>query len=205
MIRNDVVYETIKKPTFQFAFIAQSIGYQAWIHRFTERSDTEIRQMFAPDGATQVSNAEKSFQRMQGKSAQGKFCGVLALHDSRVVGFGWAADDMAVSVQQPPTETPYVWLAHSNVLPGFQGNGIGHGLIKSRLQNFDVEQKPVAYVFDENQPTIRLFEKLGFMKNPSEPRVKYEYFGSSFEPVQQWRLEAPNVGEVLANLQTKQS
>lgn len=203
MVYGNISYETLRAPTPEFALIAQSIGYQSWARRFTQRSDGEIRQMFAPDGAAQAINAEKSLQRMQEKSTRGKFCGVLALQNSRVVGFGWSADDTAVSVQQPPSDTPYVWMAHLNVLPDFQGNGIGRGLISNILQNFDSDQKPAAYVFDENQPTIRLFEGLGFVKNPGIPRVKHDYFGDAFEPVQQWRLEAPSVAEVLSNLQTK--
>jgi ribosomal protein S18 acetylase RimI-like enzyme len=199
---------TVKKlssPTLAFTKAAQQIGYAAWKERFTQRTEAEIRMMFNPNGPDHQANAHKLLQRMQAKAEVGKFSGVLALDGLKTIGYSWAADDAPASPQQASPDTvkaakPYVWIAHINVLPAYQGKGIGSLLLQNMLQEFDADQVPTAYVFEENQPTLRWMESLGFIRNPDTPRIKYDYFGDDKAPVEQWRLTGQSVQETLSAL-----
>ncbi|MDZ7785764.1 MAG: GNAT family N-acetyltransferase [Candidatus Saccharibacteria bacterium] len=195
-----ISYETLTNPTLEFSILSQQIGYVAWSERFTQRTDEDIRRMFTQDEPALSENAHKSLLRMQDRARHGVFSGVIARLRDNPIGSAWATDDRSISPQQAELvddHKPYAWIPHINVLPETQGHGIGKELLKHVLLPFDADQKPTAYVFEENQLTLGMFQKLGFVPKPTKPRIKYDYFGEDNEPVEQWRLEAPSVSAVL--------
>lgn len=198
-----LTFEYITRPTLEFSVLAQRLGYLAWRERFTQRSDTELQKMFTPYDPESTMQARKALSRMETKAVDGTFSGVTARLNGVPVGFAWGTDDRAVSPQQSPIDSkaePYAWIAHINVLPSLHHLGIGRGILKNVLSGFTDTQKPTAYIFDENQPTLEMFQRLGFRKSPDEPRIKDDYFGPENAPVRQWRLEAASVGAVVTSL-----
>ncbi len=199
-----------RKPSLELAQLAQPIGYAAWKERMPQRPDSQVRNVFNPDNPQ---NAEKLLARM--KSKVGKFVGVVAVKNEQQIGYAWATDDVGnmnhlmqyakVLGGKWKGEKPFVWNAHINVLPEWQGKGVGSVLLREVLAPFDSDQRVSAYVFDENVAALGWFMSRGFKPRPKKPVDPNEkpsgpdmYFGEGAEHVSQWRFEAPSVDVVLS-------
>jgi GNAT superfamily N-acetyltransferase len=194
-----------REPSLKLAELAQPIGLTAWRQRMPHRPEHQHLNVFNPEDPK---NAEKLLDRMHSKI--GNFVFVTAIIDEEVVGYSWAADDvgnMSPAKQKLKTaagklqgKKPFAWVAQINVLPDYQHAGIGSALLHEVVEPFDEDQKPVAYVFDENQLTLNWFRKRAFAARPAEPVDPSPdpegpdiYFGEGAEHVSQWRLEAQSV------------
>ncbi len=93
-------------------------------------------------------------------------------------------------------QRPYAWIQSENVLPEFQGRGIGLQLINQAIAYFDPRQRMTSYVLGENQASMGFYQNLGFLKSAAEPTIKEEFFGPGTPAAEQWRLEASSVGGV---------
>jgi|GEM_PF-1274800 len=203
------------KPTLALAEVAQPIGHAAWSERMPHRSDAQLRHVFDPDDPKV---AERLLAKMESKV--GTFSGVIALLDGQPVGYAWAADDvgnLSPFKQRVKTaagllkgQKPYAWTGHINVLPEHQGKYIGNALLTEVLAPFDDDQRPTAYVFDENGLTLDWFMARGFAPRPEKPVDPNGrpdgpdlYFGEGATHVQQWRLEAPSTQTVIGILQQR--
>ncbi len=210
---NELIIVRSDQKTEQFARLAQSIGYAAWTNRFPNRPDVQIRNAFNPDSDE---NAYELMDRMHSKI--GQFVCNLAILDGRTIGYAWAADDVGnISPFQQKLKTfggellknekPYAWLAQINVLPEYQGNGVGTVLLNRTLEPFAKDQRVSAYSIMENQSAIRWFENHGFSPRPAEPKDPADdvngpdkYFGEGAEHVMQLRLQADSVKSVITTL-----
>lgn len=184
-------------PSLELAKIAQEIGFRAWGDAMPKRR-SELRHTFDPFRPKY--NADRLLVRMQSK--EGVFRSVTAYAGELAVGYAWAADDIsggfaARALKKATGKKPYAWIAQVNVLPEFQGRGIGSNLVSKALEPFNSTQKPTAYVFEENPKALRWFTDRGFAPKPEEPTEKYDYFGESAYPVKQFRLEAESVSRVI--------
>ncbi|MGH7195852.1 MAG: GNAT family N-acetyltransferase [Candidatus Saccharimonadales bacterium] len=194
----------VSRPNLELAKLAQPIGLAAW-HERMSRSEAEIRRVFNPDNN---GKSERLLARMKEKDNRlfsPRFAGSVAYLGETAVGYCLAHDDVSgtlahKSLKKASGKKPYAWLAQINVSPKHQGVGIGSALAKETLAAFDDDQKPTAYVFDENQLTLAWFQNRGFAPRPEAPTEKDIYFGEDNLPVMQWRLEAPSVGEVNENI-----
>ncbi len=199
-------------PTRLLSESAQEIGYEAWRHRLTTRSDYEIKNMFNPGSLKTIEKFQKNIARKIGR-----FVSVIAFQSNEPIGYAWAADDVGnLTPAQQRAKTlalkargrkPYAWIAQINVLPDYQGEGIGSAMLFEVLKPFSNDQKPTAYVFDENQPTLSWFRSLDFYARPEKPTDPNDqangpdlYFGLAADHVLQWRLEAESVDSVRKNL-----
>lgn len=192
-------------PTLELAQAVQPIGYAAWREQLSgTRSDAEIRHVFDPDNSHD--NAEALLERMRSKV--GLFVGVIALFEGQEIGFAFAADDVG-NMSRPAQHAkrvagrlagkkPFVWTAHLNVHPDFQGQGVGTAMHQEVYTPFGKDRRRTAYVFDENARAVNWFKKRGYEARPDRPVDPNPdssgpdlYFGEGAGHVGQWRLEAP--------------
>jgi GNAT superfamily N-acetyltransferase len=205
----DLTIVRARKSSLGLAELAQPIGYAAWRKQMPRRPDNQQRNVFNPDDPR---SANRLLKRMNSKV--GKFVGVVAMLDETPIGYAWAADDvgnMSPWEQRAKTvagalsgKKPYAWSAQINVLPDYQGRGVGSALLTEVYGPFDDDAKGTAYVFDENSAALGWFRKRGFSPSPEAPVDPNDrpggpdmYFGEGAVHVAQWRLEAPSTQEVI--------
>lgn len=192
-----VKIEVATKPSLELMQLAQPIGRAAWAQNMPNRSIPEISRVF---NSQDPSRAQRLLHIMQEKP--GAFVGAVATLGDRPIGFCLAHDDQSGNALQRIAkrfagQQPYAWIAHLNVSPRYQHEGVGTKLLNTTLAQFDNDQRPTAYVFEENPRGLAWFKSRGFSPRPDMPSTgHYEYFGEDAEPVQQWRLEAQSVGAV---------
>jgi ribosomal protein S18 acetylase RimI-like enzyme len=90
-----------------------------------------------------------------------------ATHEERMIGFGCAGVDMYQTTG---------WMLFSNVLPAFQGKGIGKRLIEARLKallRIPQLQRVLVTVSGDNTASIRALESFGFRFKQRE----LDYYG----------------------------
>ncbi|HSW99671.1 MAG TPA: GNAT family N-acetyltransferase [Patescibacteria group bacterium] len=209
-IGDDLRIARTRVATRTFAQLAQPIGYEAWTVSLSrgngERTDTEIRHMFDPNDG--YHNTERLYSKMRGKI--GTFVGVVAVLRNQMIGYAWATDDVGTlsvprqyakrAAYEALGKRPYASVAQLNTLPKYQGQGVGSIMLEEVLRPFDPNQRPTAYVFDENKEGLDWWTHRGFRPRPEVATPKYTYFGEGAAPVDQWRLEAYSVGSVQARV-----
>jgi GNAT superfamily N-acetyltransferase len=190
--------ERLSTPDIEFAQLAQVIGLQATAQQLEPtRTEDVVRHMFNPDPTS--GNAGRLLSRMQEKD--GLFVGVIASVDEQAVGYAWAAEDVSGSPLAQFAKSvllrrlPYAWLAQINVLPEFQGKGIGSSLMRAVYEPFRNDLITTTYVFKENPRVLEWFGKRG-MTAEEPPEPKYDYFGKTELAVDQYRM----VGEKTLRL-----
>jgi ribosomal protein S18 acetylase RimI-like enzyme len=202
----------------RYSFVAagtcREIGREAWSSQL-QRTPDEIAHAFT---------TKKSFETISDMliaNRRARMGGRLSLNGSGVLLFaklpslpvypdeqtiGYAIVRQAESGSLPARavksfvmrQQPYVNIQSINVRPEYQGMGVGSALIHAALEHFGADQKPTAYVFEENQRGLETFGKMGFVKTPAgqEPEPQKDYFGPNTQPPRQWRLEAESAYDV---------
>ena len=194
-----------------------SIGNAAWAAQLPWRTAQEIDRVYPPDSyhtkpslhdtIDDINYANRLGWRMR-QFGRGVIVVAVAPElkdlpiDQQVVGYAVLRNDVSGSPLKrflktyPRRQPPYAWLQSINVRPEFQGQGIGAALLRTAAEAFPSDQPSTAYVFDENPEALGYFARLGYAKTTEKPDPKTDYFGPDNEPVQQWRLLAPNIGDV---------
>lgn len=102
----------------------------------------------------------------------------------------------------------YALLQHVAVAPEHWGERIGPRLAREALSaaGFRANQPTTAYAFAENGFALRALQRWGYRYTPSfedQQRAlqpNYHYFGSEYDPVEQYRFAQPSLAVALDNL-----
>jgi len=108
-----------------------------------------VTAIFGWDEAVQLGFHDRWFQRQQ-QGGQAAWTWIIV------------ADGDDVGVVQVHDEADHLYLSRIEVLPGWQGHGVGSGVIRALQALAHTRRRPVRlHVFDLN-PARRLYERLGF-------------------------------------------
>jgi GNAT superfamily N-acetyltransferase len=188
----------VREVDSEFAGKLNRIGFYSWADAMEQtRTGGEVGHFF-PIGGNGTSPAEKrklgGYKRFarHGSMAQNDVSGALLERTYK-------------RLRRPDKE--YAWLAQVNVLPEFQGKGIGRRLVREVLEGFRSEQTVTTYIFRENDLVWNLALKHGFSLDPEEqePQEVIDYFGPEAKPVEQFRFSAPSVAQLYASLRPPRS
>lgn len=182
----------------------QRIGRAAWLAQLDKRSVSEIEHVYNPKDPRLVADQAKLIATIK----RGEYLGAIvstsgSIQRPKLAGFAAIKQDVSGNVVERFVKakmlrrSPYATVSSINVLPEYQGLGVGSclmwGLSESRY--IDDDMVPTAYVFDENQSALNFFNRLGFKKvpedQPASPQV--DYFGPNTLPPYMWRLEAKSM------------
>lgn len=188
------------------------IGHGAWSSQFPQRSPQEISHIYGELARdTTVLEAFDDLQRANTFGLAFRKYGrgaVLAAYApelpaekaaDRMVGYAVMRNNVSGNLAARLGKTyvkhqpPYAWLRSINVLPDYQGRGIGSALIAALAvtENFTPQQVSTAYVFEENERSLHYFETIGYKLDPVNGYEVNDYFGEGTKPVKQLRLTAP--------------
>jgi ribosomal protein S18 acetylase RimI-like enzyme len=202
--------QVISENAAPAALLTAPIGHAAWKNQFPDRTNAEINYVYG-DTACHTSVLE-SFDDLQRANTFGLrmreygrgavFVAYVHSHPTerltqRFVGYAVMRNNVSGNWLQRATKTygahrlPYAWLRSINVIPEYQGKGVGSALIAQLAEKFELGQISTTYVFEENNRALHYFETLGYRANPQIPTQIADYFGPSTAPVQQLRLQAP--------------
>jgi GNAT superfamily N-acetyltransferase len=184
------------------ALLAAPIAYAAWKAQLPHRSEEEIDYLygdFACDtamleyyGGLQLANNFGTLGRLgkgaiiaayaaelPGKTGPGKYIGYAEMRNYRA------------GKLSPKRRLPLAWLHEVNVLPEYQGRGIGAAMIAGLATRFESGQMSTVNVLEENKRGLQYFANLGYPSDPFSADEIPEYFGPDSAPAKRLRLAAP--------------
>jgi GNAT superfamily N-acetyltransferase len=188
------------------SLLAAPIAYDAWKDQLPDRTEAEIDYLYGDfacdtamleyyDGLKRV-NTFGTLGRLgkgaiiaayaaelPGKTGLGKYVGYAEMRNFRAGN--WTSNNCT------KRQLPLAWLREVNVLPEYQGHGIGSAMIAGLATLFKPGQTSTVNVLEENQRGLRYFATLGYPSEPFSADEIPEYFGPGSTPAKRLRLAAP--------------
>lgn len=184
-----------------------NVGWEAWKDAYGGTWSGEyIRRRFDTRGFGMLERAVENFQII---AQVGSLSVALATsRDGGRTPVGYSAAYNELSMQpitrlkdrlKHPLKHAHVLLAELNVLPEFQGYGIGRRLVSDAYKMYDARKIPTAWVFEESVAAQGLLRQLGFEINPpNQEATKRQSLGPLAPMTSEYHMMAPSVAAVRA-------
>lgn len=178
------------------------VGNEAWQDEYAGVWSPEIiRRRFEIRSTASVEQAIREYQI----ACQIGALSVATLPDRRgervPIGFAVSYNELAMDPVhrlqdrlRHPFKHSHVLLAELNVLPEFQGRGVGRELIRRSLTYFNRQKVPSAWVLEEGASALGLLTKLGYSIAQQTESTKRQGLGPLGPLTSEHYFTAPSVG-----------